>query len=401
MREVEAESGRGGRVALTGLLIETSAVQALGTLAVLTIPALAPMLAPVLGVPTSYVGYQVATVYFVSMLASLCAGAAVGRFGPCRIGQVAMLLNAAGCMLAGSPDLLMVALGSITIGAGYGLINPAASELLMRHGPPHRRALIFSLKQTGVPVGGMVAGLVVPGFAIALGWQTVLWTIAGLSLVAAAASQPHRALLDRDRRRRPGALPFRTLALVMTTPALRWLILSSMCFSGLQLCVVEFLVVLLVEDLHYDLVTAGAILGAIQITGLLGRVMWGYLADLIRNGVLVLLGLGVVIAAASAAVTFGATLPPSAVLAAFMLLGLTSVGWNGVFLSEVARLSPAQSVSAVTGAAMFFTFTGVLIGPSLFSFAHHLIGSYLGSYVLVTGMALLSVVLLMLVLRRQ
>jgi predicted MFS family arabinose efflux permease len=316
---------------LVRLLIETSAVQALATLAVLSVPTLTPMVARAIGVPTSYVGYQVAIVYLAAMLASLCAGIFIGRFGACRTGQIAMLLNAVGCLVASRPSIGAIALGSVVIGCGYGLTNPAASELLMRHGPPDRRNLIFSLKQTGVPLGGMIAGLVAPSIAIGFGWQAVLWSVAGCSLLVAAASQLGRAALDRHRDRSPGstALPLRALAAVMTRPALRWLALSSLCYSGIQLCVVAFLVVLLVEDLQYDLVTAGAILGLVQITGVVSRILWGYLADRLHDGLIVLIGLGLIMAMAATVVALSPALPAWVPVAMFIVLGPSAVGWTG------------------------------------------------------------------------
>ncbi|WP_417276298.1 hypothetical protein [Castellaniella sp.] len=44
--------------------------------------------------------------------------------------------------------------GALLIGLGYGPITPA-----------HRMSFVFSIKQTGVPLGGVLAGLVVPGLA--------------------------------------------------------------------------------------------------------------------------------------------------------------------------------------------------------------------------------------------
>jgi MFS family permease len=396
MNKLEGGSSRRDAVGLRGLLVQTFSIQALGTLAILIIPALAPMVARALEVPTSYVGYQVAMVYLAAMSGSLCAGTVVGTFGPCRTGQIAMLVNACGCLLASMPNASVVALGSIIIGGGYGLISPAASELLMRHAPADRRNLIFSVKQTGVPMGGMIAGLVGPTAAIAFGWQAVLWSAAACSLVAAAALEPGRAALDRHRggSRSPRSLPFRALASVMTTPSLRGVALSSLCFSAIQMCVVAFLVVLLVEDLGYDLVAAGAILGVVQIAGALGRILWGYVADLLGDGLGVLLGIASIMTAAAAVVAVGAALPAWVVIATFILLGVSAVGWNGVYMSEVARLSPAQSVGAMTGASLFFTFAGVLIGPTLFSAVHTVIGSYIGSYALLVGIGLLSAVML-------
>lgn len=77
----------------------------------------------------------------------------------------------------------------------------------------------------------------------------------------------------------------------------------------------------------------------------------------------------------------------------FALLGLTAVGWNGVYLSEVARLGPPRRVSSLTGAAMFITFSGVVIAPVLFSTLHAALGSYTRSYALLVVFGLIGAAL--------
>lgn len=390
----------GGQISFPALLAETFVVQALGTMAVLTIPALAPAVAGSLGVSTALVGYQVSIVYFTAMLGSLAAGAVIQANGPCRTSQIAMLLAAAGSLLASVSHLATVILGSLLIGGAYGLINPAASELLIRHSPPARRNLIFSIKQTGVPAGGMAAGLIGPPLALALSWNAVFWTVAAGALLAAAASQPGRAALDGVRAGGGGAklLSGTALAHVLRSPGLRWLALASFCFSSVQLCAVAFLVALLVDDLGLDLVRAGAVLAAVQLSGAVGRILWGFVADAIHDGLGVLLGLGALMVAAFAAVMlFAASGPLALTIVLFLAIGLSAVGWNGVYLSEVARLSPAGAVGATTGAAMFFTFTGVMFGPPLFAVLHGALGTYIRSYGLLialsaAGMAMVAAV---------
>ena len=55
---------------------------------------------------------------------------------------------------------------------------------------------------------------------------------------------------------------------------------------------------------------------------------------------------------------------------------------------EVARLSPAHAVGAVTGSAMCVTFAGVVVGPALFSALHDLAGSYARGYWLLAAFSL-------------
>ena len=390
-RAQRPEVAASGHPSVVALVAETLAVQGLGTLAVVILPAVAPTVARDLGVPTSAIGYQVAIEYLAAVLASLLAGAAVATFGPCRTGQISMLLTAGGCVVASISLLPAVVAGSVFIGSGYGLINPASSELLIRHGPPNRRNFIFSLKQTGVPLGGVAAGLLGPRVALTLGWSAALWMTAAACLLLAALSQRGRAELDRDRAgsRKVVLEAFRALGMVIRTPALRALALSSFCFSLVQLCTVTFLVALLVEDLRFDLVSAGMVLASVQVAGAVGRILWGLVADAVRDGLGVLLGLGLLMAAASAAIAeFAAGGPRALTVSIFALLGLSAASWNGLYLSEVARQSPAREVGATTGAAMFFTFTGVVFGPALFSAVHGAVGSYVRSYGLLVGVAL-------------
>jgi len=385
------------RPSLAGLLAETTAIQAVGTMAVLVVPTIAPKIADALGVPAGRVGFQISLLYLAAMFGSLAAGTSVARLGPCRTGQIAMLLTALGCMLAATGNLATLVSGSLVIGAAYGIINPASSDLLMRHIPAARRNLFFSIKQTGVPLGGMIIGLVAPATALRVGWSAPLWIVAAAAVALVLASQPHRAIWDahRDHSVKLSGLSlagFRTLA---KNPALLWLASASFCFAAIQLCLLAFLVVLLVEEFGFDLVAAGAILAAVQVVGALGRILWGILADRIRNGLAVLFALALLMAAASAAVIgLSPAWPKILVITVFQVLGISAVGWNGVFLSETARLSPSRAIGSTTGAAMFVTFMGVVAGPPLFSGLHAVLRSYAWSYALLVMFALLAAVLI-------
>jgi predicted MFS family arabinose efflux permease len=385
------------RPKLVGLLAETTAIQAVGTMAVLVVPTIAPKIAETLGVPASRVGFQISLLYLAAMFGSLFAGTLVVRLGPCRTGQIAMLLTAAGCILGAVGNIATLLLGSLVIGAAYGVINPASSDLLMRNVPSARRNLFFSIKQTGVPLGGMIIGLLAPSAALRFGWSAPLWIVAVVAVALALAAQPHRAVWDahRDLSVKLSGLSLAGFRALAKNPALLRLALASFCFAAIQLCLLAFLVVLLVEELGFDLVAAGAILAAVQVVGALGRILSGVLADRIRNGLAVLLGLALLMAAASAAViAISPAWPGFLIVAVFQVLGISAVGWNGVFLSETARLSPPRAIGSTTGAAMFVTFMGVVTGPPLFSTLQGALRSYAWSYSLLVVLALVAAFLI-------
>ena len=90
----------------------------------------------------------------------------------------------------------------------------------MRHVNAARRNLFFSIKQTGVPLGGMIIGLLAPSVALRFGWSAPCWIIAALALALAVAAQPHRAAWDahRDPSKKLSILP---LAGLGALPVLR------------------------------------------------------------------------------------------------------------------------------------------------------------------------------------
>ncbi|HLS57636.1 MAG TPA: MFS transporter, partial [Zeimonas sp.] len=145
--------------------------QTIVSMGMLTMPAIAPVLARSFGVDASAIGYQVSIVYAGAMASAALGGSVVRRIGAGRTTQAALAAVAIGVALATSANIAALMVASVLLGLGYGLSNPAASELLVRYTPANRRNLIFSLKQTGVPLGGIAAALVAPGVASAFGWR--------------------------------------------------------------------------------------------------------------------------------------------------------------------------------------------------------------------------------------
>ena len=126
--------------------------------------------------------------------------------------------------------------------------------------------------------------------------------------------------------------------------------------------------------------------------------VWGVVADraLNRRVMLGLLGLGMGMSAlASLAASPAWPLPLLFLFAA--VFGATAVGWNGVFLAEVARLAPPGQTTQATGGCMFFTFLGVVVSPPLFSQVLSMGGTYATAFALfgipalVVGVWLLAV----------
>ncbi len=359
--------------------------QTVGTMGTTMIPAVAPKVAATYGIPSALVGYQI-SLLAVAMVVALAFGSHFNRrWGSTRIQQVGLALVATGGLIAILPHVACFFLASIALGLGYGSLTPSASSLLIRFTPAKRRNLIFSLKQTGVPLGGIGAALITPAVAVAWGWQ---WAIAGNSLVLYALvlvlqrARPHWDN-DRDPHAKIGGNPFDGVMMIWRHTALRLLALSGGYFVIVQFAISTFTVILFNEQLGWGLIEAGIVLTASQVGGVGGRVFWGWMADRMGNTFAALVFLGIIMVLAS---LLCIALTPDwsmfAACALFFVMGSTASGWNGAFLAEVARLAPREQISTATGGSLVFVNTGKAIGPIAVANVALLTGDYTVTFAL-------------------
>lgn len=271
-------------------------VQSLVTMALLSVPVFAVVAAIDLGVPARWIGGYISLVYITAMASSGMGGLFTLRFGAIRMCQACLAIAAISLCLTATGWLPLVVLGALVMGIGYGPPTPASSHLLSRYTPPRLMPLVFSVKQTGVPLGGALAGAIIPVLVLAQGWRAASLYIAAVCLVAMVALQPLRAKFDADRdpgQRLRGNLltPFRK---VMADAVLRRFAFMSFLYSSVQMCLVAYFVTFLVEDITLDLVTAGLVMAVAQTAGIFGRILWGSLSGLVMTArrILALLGLG-------------------------------------------------------------------------------------------------------------
>jgi MFS family permease len=346
----------------------------------LVVPIVASVAAADIGLDAKYVGYYTTLLFISAMAGALFSGPYVQRLGAIRFSQGTLALAALGTAATATALAPLLALGALAIGVGFGAANPAASELLARAATPSRRNLVFSFKQSSVPLGAAIAGVVLPLLVVSFGWRGAALAAALYLVAVAVALQPWRGGLDAQRqpRARAGfghAIP--TIRLVWGHGALRELALGSMCFSAAQSCFTSFFVPYLAQHQGMTLLRAGTVFTVSLFASVAGRLAWGWVADrLAPRHVLLTLAVGVAVAALLV-IAMQPDWPYAAVLAVGICFGTTAISWNGVFLAEVAERAPGDRIAQVTGGALVFTYFGSVCGPSVFSALATTSGSYL------------------------
>jgi MFS family permease len=90
-------------------------------------------------------------------------------------------------------------LAAICIGSSNALAAAGAAHLLFRFSPPQHRNLIFSIKQTGVPLGWAIVALVAPTLSLSFGWRVSLLLVLAYAVVTALLLERWRRFWDDDR----------------------------------------------------------------------------------------------------------------------------------------------------------------------------------------------------------
>ncbi|MEQ1880714.1 MAG: MFS transporter [Burkholderiales bacterium] len=368
-------------------LVVTLAIQIQASLMVFTPPVLAPAAQGDVGVRASAVGIITALIYATSVASALLSAYLLDRVGAIRVSQLCLLFCSAGMAMMAVPHPLVICAGAIVVGLGYGAVTPASSTVLADRVPLPLRPFIFSLKQTGVPIGGAIAGAMVPLLIGGFGWQVAALGVALAGALVVLAAQAVQAEVDsasRIKKDTHGSGLMGPLRLVFKHRPLRELAVASFTYSGMQMCLGSYLVVSLIDLAGFSLAQAGAALSVAMISGALARLFCGAIADnwLSSRRLLGILGVSMSLSAFVIA-SIGSRWPAVLVYVAALCYGATAVGWNGVYLAEVARIAPPGRAGAATGASLAITYSGVVALPLLFWAVHTASGGYAASFLVI------------------
>ena len=242
---------------------------------------IAPAIITDLSIDPAWIGIYFGLTALAALVAQLGCGSFIVRHGALRMSQVSLVMLAVGTALAALGTPLTLVLSAVIAGGGGAVSTPASSHLLSRVSPPRYLPLVFSLKQTAVPAGLLLAGLLGPQLTEWTSWRVTMLLSAAACAVFALMLQPLRRVFDTDR------VPTRTfrmsdfnatLTAVLATPGLRALSFACLAFNGLQATVTAYFVVYL-TTIGYTPVAAGFVFSVAVAVAVPGRILWGWLGS--------------------------------------------------------------------------------------------------------------------------
>jgi predicted MFS family arabinose efflux permease len=349
------------------------------------LPLLAPFWRDTLHLSLGQVGLLLAAFDLGGMLLFIPIGLLTDRWGERTVLVSGALYTAAvTALIARTNTFWSLALMLAAAGVGYGSGQMAGTKAVAAAFGPGARGTAMGIRQSGLPLGGLIAALLLPVLTRDFGWRG---GIAGAAVVCAipaalcwillrnepAGARPGdlgaaRADSAGAATPEPGAILSRLLEILRLTGVRRTMEVSMLLVTA-QLCYQGYLALYLVDRLGWTNHAAAALLVAVHVGGVLGRLAWGALSDARYAGRRVpalawCAGSGLLFPLVLIALPRFPS-PPAVTIAAFAG-GILLLGWNGLYSTLVAESAgPARGATAM-GVTMTALYLATMIGLPAF-----------------------------------
>ena len=352
-----------------------------GALPAALLGATAILVIPELGLNEFEVGASIAAAYGATIVLSLPAGQLSSRLGPTRtmfVGTIATagVLAAVGAAVTSWMSLVaMMALGGVT----QALASVGANHLLAVRVSAGRRGIAYGIKQSAIPMTGIVAGSAIPVLAVPFGWRSAFFATALIGVLAAVPmARARREEVDHPVPQRPGRLG----------SSLAWLAVAAGMGTAAATALSAFVVIAAVDQ-GMESGSAGLLLAGGSGVAVVVRIAVGWYvdrADASPLSVSMMLLLGGAVGFAALAMQPGI---PILILAATLAFA-GGWGYQGLILTSVSRSHSARAAEAMAIFRMGPA-TGSAAGPLLFGAIAHTGGlqlAWISALVLTLGAAL-------------
>lgn len=395
----QQEVGLSGNIAVYRwvILIVTTFTQASLALISQGIGTLGPFLVTELHLTKTQLGFVGGAVNVGMIFTSILAGRGVDLWGEKRVLVIGGLTTGGAILLASTANSFVTLIAFLLLtGLWSATSTPAGSKAIMTWFPFNQRALALGIRQTGVPLGGMIAALIIPPIAMHFGWQMALVTMSMVAIFGAGVCQfAYKDFPDAtENRMAQKTSPWTHLLHNKNI----WLVgLSGTAYISVQYIIITYLVLYLNDQAGLTVALASLFLALVQFGGMTGRIFWGYASDTFFQGKRkpVMLLIGIIAAGMSLIMPLLSPETPLWIVAIVTgVFGFTGVGWNGIYVTMLSEIAGKDQAGTAVGMGLTFLQLGVLTFPPTFGYLVDLSGSYNVSWIGLSLLVLLGVLIL-------
>jgi sugar phosphate permease len=310
----------------------------------LGIPVLAPALQREYELGLTQVGLAIAAANAGSVVTLLGWGLLADRAGERTVLAAGLGGCGAGLLAAAFAPSFALLVAALTVAGALGAsANAASGRAVMTWFVRSQRGFALGIRQTALPIGGLIAALVLPPIEAAGGVRAGLVALAAGCLAAAVAG----AWGLREAPQHEEELA--NIGHPIRDPRMWRLAIGSALILIAQSSILSFLILFLHQERGLSTAAAAGIFALIQALGVVLRIASGRWSDRmqVRVAPLRLLALGLTASLAATSAILSARL--GVLIPAFVVAGALSLSWNGLSFTAAAELAGRTRSGAALG----------------------------------------------------
>lgn len=314
---------------------------------------------------------------------------------------LALGVGVGGCvflLLSYASSALYAFVALLVYGLCSGTMTPATSKSVLGWFPIAGRATAMGIKQTGVNVGGILAGILLPFLVLLFSWRRSILMVALAEIALAGFIFKLTREAPAPAQANSASMHWKKIPQLVMHRDMLLLGCAGFCFMAIQYCFSAYLTLFLTKEMNFSITKAGTYFALAYLIGGVGRILWSLLSDYLlggrRKGVLLLIT--AIMFLSLALLTTISFLPAAAplLLVAVLSFGAGGIGWNAIYLTILGEVLGHERAGLATGVGYFFAFAGSLFSPPLFGYLVDATGSYGFAWLFLTICAAANLVML-------
>lgn len=257
------------------------------------------------------------------------------------------------------------------VGIWYGTAQPGGSSAIVKWFPKENRGLAMGIRQTGIPIGGALASLLLPfffykyGLSSAILVQSILAILGGIIFLIF-----YKNIFDKKEEKDRDKYTFlEKLNNIKKRFDLYPVFLIGITMMSLQLIVVAHLMSFLHNTLKISLNLSGTFLSVALLGGMLGRVVLAWISDYLFNGNRskpLQITIGCTFLTLICLIYLPSFMPLWATGILCFVLGFLGIGWYSLFIVLVSEKANPNFIGLTVSFALTLNQLFIVIAPSFF-----------------------------------
>ncbi|PFK52081.1 MFS transporter [Bacillus cereus] len=273
-------------------------------------------------------------------------------------------------MVNGFNGLLFVLL---LVGTFYSVSQPGGSKVIMKWFSKENRGLAMGIRQAGIPIGGTLAGVLIPFLTIKYNMAYAVNSIACICIIGGFLffifyKEPY--IQEKVKQERSKLSFWMQLKEVMCKKELYAIYITGICMISLQMVLVAHFIEFLVLEQSITPILAGKVFSVMFFSGMVGRVILAAISDLFYKGnrrtllfITVCISIFFILILVMSIHTI-----TNVLYGVSALLGFFSIGWFSLFITEVAESASEESVGMTVSFALTLNQIAIIAAPALFGY---------------------------------